>query len=104
MKNARPQTSETSAGTAKFYVENPREIRLLSALFKRPSISCHDLREIVGAQNVPDLVMRVRLKFSLDIPMDHRDFTDRDGATTRPGWYSLSDTDRPRVAASLRGC
>lgn len=43
MKSARPQIAETSAGTAKFYIDNPRERHLLAVLLQRGETSRHDL-------------------------------------------------------------
>lgn len=103
MKNARPQESGTSAGTAQFYtVENPRERRLLAALLQRGETSRHDLDGIIGAENSPDVVMRMRRKFGLDIDMQKRKFADRDGQTVRIGFYSLSPSDRPKAIAALK--
>ena len=102
MKNARPQESGTSAGTAPFYIDSPRELRTLEVLLKHREISRHDLDHLIGAENSPDVVMRMRRKYGFDIDMEKRPFTDRDGCKVRIGWYSLSPADRPKVIASLK--
>lgn len=102
MKNARPQNTETSAGTAQFYIDNPRERRLLTVLLQRGETSRHDLDGLIGAENSPDVVMRMRRKFGLDIDMEKRKFADRDGQTVRIGFYSLTASDRQKAVAALK--
>lgn len=103
MKNASLQTSETSAGTAQFYrIENPRERRTLEVLRKFGETSRHDLDGLIGAENSPDVVFRLRSK-GFDIPCERRKFTDRDGQQVRIGIYSLTPTDRQKAVAALNG-
>lgn len=73
---------------------NPREDRLLSILMERGQTSRHDLDRLIGAENTPDVVMRIRRKLHLDIDMEKKPFVDRDGKTVRIGYYSLSERDR----------
>ena len=80
---------------------NAREHRLLAVLLDIPEVSRHDLDQMIGAENSPDVVLRVRRKFGLLIPMTKRPFTDRDGEKVRVGWYSLNDADRSKVASLL---
>ena len=102
MNCARPQNSETSARHSAFYnIENPREQRLLAALLQRGWTSRHDLDRLVGCENTPDLVMRVRRKFGLEIDMERRPLVDRDGFKTRPGFYCLTPADRQKAVAAL---
>lgn len=101
MKNARPQESGTSAGTAQFYIDNPREHRTLEVLIKHSAISRHDLDQLIGAENSPDVIMRMRRKYGLDIDMEKRPFIDRDGCKVRIGFYSLSAADRAKAIAAL---
>jgi hypothetical protein len=101
MKNARPQKEETGAQTSAFYIDNPREHRTLEVLIKRSAISRHDLDQLIGAENSPDVIMRMRRKYGLDIDMEKRSFIDRDGCKVRIGWYSLSAADRPKAIAAL---
>ncbi len=102
MKSASPKISETSAGTAQFYIDNPRERRLLATLLQRGETSRHDLDNLIGAENSPDVVMRLRRKFGLDLDMEKRKFTDRDGQQVRIGFYSLSAADRRKAIAALK--
>ena len=102
MRNARPQESGTSAGTAPFYIDNPRERRLLTVLLQRGETSRHDLDGLIGAENSPDVVMRMRRKFGLDLDMEKRKFVDRDGQQVRIGFYSLSAADHPKAIAALK--
>lgn len=102
MKKLPPPTSETSAlDSRKFSTDNPRERRLLTVLLQRGQTSRHDLDGLIGAENSPDVVMRMRRKFGLDLDMEKRKFADRDGQTVRIGFYSLSAADRPRAIAAL---
>lgn len=101
MKNAPVQTPNESAPTSAFYIDNPRERRLLAVLLQRGETSRHDLDGLIGAENSPDVVMRMRRKFGLDLDMEKRKFADRDGQTVRIGFYSLSAADRPKAIAAL---
>lgn len=73
---------------------NAREERLLSILMRQGQTSRHDLDKLIGAENTPDVVLRMRRKFGLDIDMEKKPFVDRDGKTVRVGYYSLSQRDR----------
>jgi hypothetical protein len=101
VKNARPQKTGTSAGKPSFYIGNPRECRTLEVLLKRGETSRHDLDSIVGAENSPDLVIRLRNR-GFDLPCERREFIDRDGQKVRVGIYSLSSADRPKAIAALK--
>lgn len=128
MKNARPQTSETSAldksdsntnreifpelslekhspkdiakAAAKFVgTSNPRELRAIYALMHSPRFRC-DLQRITGAANTPDLVSRMRA-LGLETPCRRVPVPDRDGAIAHPGIYSFNETDRRKINAWL---
>ncbi len=101
MKTPIPQKEETGARSCAFYIDNPRERRLLAVLLQRGETSRHDLDGLIGAENSPDVVMRMRRKFGLDLDMEKRKFADRDGQTVRIGFYSLSAADRPKAIAAL---
>ena len=102
MKNARPQISETSARqSASYTIKNLRERRLLTVLLRRAEISRHDLDGLIGAENSPDVVFRLRNK-GLSIPCERRQSSDRDGQTVRIGIYSLSASDRQKAIAALK--
>lgn len=79
---------------ANFTPLNPREERLLSILMDGGQVSRHDLDRLIGAENTPDVVMRIRRRLHLDIDMEKKPFVDRDGKTVRIGFYSLSERDR----------
>ncbi len=95
MKNAPAQTASEGARTAQSYTS--RELRLLSTLMDRGPTSRHDLDRLIGAENTPDVVMRMRRRYGLDIDMQKRPFVDRDGKSVRIGYYSLSDRDLEKV-------
>ncbi len=101
MENAHLQKTEVSAGTAQFYlVDNPRERRLLAVLLQRGETSRHDLDGLIGAENSPDVVFRLRNR-GFEIPCERREMIDRDGHKVRIGFYSLSAADRPKAIAAL---
>lgn len=100
MKRAPVQTTNESAPTCAFYIDNPRERSLLAVLLQRGETSRHDLDGLVGAENSPDVVFRLRNK-GLSIPCERRAFVDRYGQTVRVGFYSLSAADRPKAIAAL---
>lgn len=100
MKTPIPQKEETGARTSAFYIDNPRERRLLAVLLQRGETSRHDLDGLIGAENSPDVVMRMRRKFGLDLDMEKRKFADRDGQTVRVGYYNLSNKDREKLAGA----
>lgn len=86
---------------ARFYSLKPRETRLINTLLKHPEVSRHDLDKQIGAENSPDVVMRLRRKLEIEIPMVKRTFIDRDGNATKPGYYSLSTEDKARLAGFI---
>jgi len=95
MKNAPAHNADQSARTAQSYTA--RELRLLSALMDRGPTSRHDLDRLIGAENTPDVVMRMRRRHGLVIDMQKRPFIDRDGKTVRVGYYSLTEQDLKKV-------
>ena len=99
MKNARPQTSETSAldkphfTTSKFSgTDNPRHLRAIHALMTRPMPREH-LDRAVGCSNSPELVAELRRR-GLESPCDRIEAIDRDGRPCKPGVYHLTTKDR----------
>ncbi|WP_027996990.1 hypothetical protein [Simplicispira psychrophila] len=80
---------------------NPRELRALDALLNAAAVSRHDLDNIIGAANGPEVISRLRAK-GLCIPCTLIDFTDRDGNKCRPGEYHLTDDDRSAVTAWMK--
>lgn len=106
MKNSNPELKITWIATctlvdARYYDLNPRETRLIDTLLKHAEVSRHDLDKQIGAENSPDVVMRLRRKFGLEIPMVKRNVIDRDGKPTMPGYYSLSKDDKSSLAGFI---
>lgn len=66
----------------------PRERRLLNALM-RGAVIRHDLDDIVGTDNAPEYVSRLR-SAGWDITTERIPKDDRDGGTARIGRYHLS--------------
>lgn len=78
--------------------DNPRELRLLHLLLRRPSASRDQIASEVGAINVPDLVLRVRQNGLGDHLACRRiDVIDRDGRKCYPGTYFLTPPGRKAV-------
>ncbi len=101
-KNAAPCIAENSAQTSASYtIQNIRERRLLTVLLRRGETSRHDLDRLIGAENSPDVVFRLRNK-GLTIPCERRQFSDRDGEKVRIGIYSLTASDRQKAVAALK--
>lgn len=78
---------------------NPRELRLIHLLLRRPSVSREAVDSEAGAANGPDLVANVR---ALGLGKEHLPCTrlsvvDRDGRTCHPGAYSFSAAGRKAV-------
>lgn len=79
--------------------DNPRELRLLHLLLRRPSVSREQVDSEVGCANAPDLIFRVR---DYGLGDEHLCCTrikviDRDGKVCRPGIYFLSAQGRKAV-------
>lgn len=77
-------------------ITNMREYRLIEALYRHGEVSRHDLDELVGAENSPDVVFRMK-STGWELPCKRRKMIDRDGKTCMPGFYSLSEADRQAV-------
>lgn len=102
MSNARPsiKTESSAPNKRKFTgTDNPRHLRALAALLRRPLPREH-LDRVAGATNSPELVAELRRR-GLDVPCERIRFIDRDGYTCRPGVYALSNQDRRMVNAWL---
>ena len=102
MENARTQKAGTSAmnkrhsTTGKFSgTDNPRELRAIHALMRRPMPREHLDRE-VGCSNGPDLISNLRAK-GLEIPCTRVPDLDRDGLPIRRGVYSLVPSDARKL-------
>lgn len=88
--------SIAESDTGKFNgTENPRHLRALAALLRRPMPREHLDRE-AGCSNGPDLVCELRNR-GLSIPCDRAPVIDRDGRQVQRGIYRLTTTDRRKV-------
>lgn len=79
--------------------DNPRELRALALLLRRPSVPREALDREVGCSNGPDLIARLR---GYGLGEDHLPCTrivvmDRDGCKCRPGVYWLTTQGRRAV-------
>jgi hypothetical protein len=82
--------------TARFVgTENPRQLRAIAALLRRPTPRAQ-LDAIIGCANAPALVAELRRE-GLDVPCERIHFVDRDGRECRPGIYSFTLRDRVRL-------
>lgn len=84
--------------------DNPRELRALFMLLRRPSVRREDLDREAGCSNGPDLIARLR---SYGLGKDHLPCTrvtviDRDGCCCRIGVYHLTPQGRRAVLLWLR--
>lgn len=75
--------------------DNPRELRAIHALMKRP-ITREHLDQVAGCSNSPDLISALRRK-GLKVPCTRTKKKDRDLFVTFPGVYYFTPTDRRRV-------
>ena len=95
MKTPAPHKAGTSAGDRqnstpyKFAgTANPREIRAIIALLKRPTRREH-LDKAVGCSNGPDVIANLRAK-GLPVRCSMIDDLDRDGRPIKRGVYHLA--------------
>lgn len=79
---------------------NPRHLRALAALMRRPMPREH-LDRAAGASNGPDLIAELRRR-GLDVPCERVPVPDRDGREVRRGIYRLTARDRRMLAAWQR--
>ena len=89
-----PTSKRNFSGT-----ENPRELRAIAALTRRP-MPREELDREAGCSNSPDLVANLRRK-GLEVPCDRVSVIDRDGFETRRGVYHLAPADRRKLNSWL---
>ena len=77
---------------AKFHgTDNPRELRALALLLRRPSVPREAFDREVGCSNGPDLVKRMRdAGLGEHLRCARIEVIDRDGIKTKPGVYWLT--------------
>ncbi|KVD37564.1 hypothetical protein WI84_13870 [Burkholderia ubonensis] len=99
-KNAR-QPEQTSANKQRHFAgtDNPRHLRVLHALMRRP-MPREEVDRVAGCSNGPDLIFDLRDK-GLEIPCVKVACVDRDGLAVERGIYSPSETDRRKIARWL---
>lgn len=83
-----------------FHTDNPRHLRALQSLLRRPMPREHLDRE-VGCSNSPELVAELRRR-GLDVPCTRVRDLDRDGMEIRRGVYHLTHRDRRIVRRFFR--
>lgn len=85
-------------------IRSERHRRVLLALLSGPKTR-EQLDRAAGASNGPDVVLKLRRRYGLQLPCTLGAVRDRDGATVERGIYRLSQSDRPTVAALVaQGC
>ena len=75
--------------------ENPRQLRVISALLRRPMPRQHIDRE-AGCSNGPELIAELRRR-GLSVPCDRTPVIDRDGREVKRGIYRLTTTERRKI-------
>jgi hypothetical protein len=86
-------TSACQNSSVKFTgTDNPRHLRVLAVLMRRP-VPRHELDNIAGCSNGPELVAELRRR-GLPIDCERVEAIDRDGRPCRPGVYSLPSKGR----------
>lgn len=75
--------------------DNPRHLRAIAALLRRP-MPRESLDREAGCSNAPELMAELRRR-GLDAPCERISFIDRDGYACRPGVYSFTASDRRKI-------
>jgi hypothetical protein len=75
--------------------DNPRQVRAIAALERRPMFS-ESLDCEAGCSNSGELVVELR-RCGFDVPCERISFIDHEGYKCRPGVYCLSASDRYKV-------
>ena len=79
-------------------IRSERHRRVLLALLSGPKTR-EQLDRAAGASNGPDVVLKLRRRYGLQLPCTLGAVRDRDGATVERGIYRLSQSDCATVAA-----
>ena len=92
-------TKDSTAKTAcKFAgTDNQRHLRVIHSALAR-SRKREEVDRIAGCSNGPELIAELRRR-GLDFPCDRVPAIDRDGYPIRYGVYSLTNSDRRKIAA-----
>ncbi|MDE2421634.1 MAG: hypothetical protein KGO49_10720 [Gammaproteobacteria bacterium] len=95
------QTKPSQADNSIFQgTDNPRELRAISALLKRPHWR-KEIDNIAGCSNTPDLISRIK-KRGLDIRCKREIVIDRDGKKCRSGIYYLTQSAIRKIKIWLK--
>ncbi|MEY8874926.1 MAG: hypothetical protein AB9M60_00340 [Leptothrix sp. (in: b-proteobacteria)] len=73
---------------------------MLSALLQGPKTS-QQLGRAAGSNNPPDVVLKLRRRVGLVIPVTFSTVRDRDGRSVERGVYALTTPDRDKAEAFL---
>ena len=93
---------KANSTTSKFIgTDNPRHLRAITALLRRPMPREHLDRE-AGCSNAPDLIAELRRR-GLDLPCERVPDLDRDGQPIKRGVYHLATTDRLKLNRWIAG-
>ena len=100
--NSQPAKFDTKHVSYFTGTDNPRQLRVITALMARPRRR-EDVDDIAGCANGPDLILDLRCR-NLEVPCKRIAFIDRDGCTCRPGVYSFTLSDRRKIYTWLAKC
>lgn len=90
-----PEEKPSAPSKRNFTTDNPRHLRAIAALLRRP-MPRESLDKEVGCSNSPDLVAELRRR-GLDVHCKRIKFIDRDGHPCRPGVYHLTESDQRKL-------
>lgn len=79
---------------------SPRQARVLSALLQGPQTR-EQIDRAAGASNGPDVVLKLRRRVGLVIPVTFSQVRDRDGRPVERGTYALTGPDHDKAEAFL---
>ena len=100
-KAGAPGTGAAIVASTRFLgTDNPRHLRVIHALQRRPMPREH-LDQVAGASNGPDLVAELRRR-GLEVPCTRTKKQDRDLFDCWPGVYHLTQRDRRNIGTWLR--
>jgi len=94
-----PEGKPSAVDKRNFTTDNPRHLRAIAALLRRP-MPRESLDKEVGCSNSPDLIAELRRR-GLEVPCDRIEAIDRDGRPCKPGVYHLTGKDRMKVSRWL---
>lgn len=80
--------------------DNPRHLRVVSALWVRPR-KREEIDRIAGASNGPEIIAELRRR-GLDVPCQRTPAIDRDGYPIRFGVYEFDNDDRRKLRTWMR--